>query len=71
MVKVKTYKIEGPAGEKFSCTVPQKKHEILGKKIDLDKLSIADAEYIFANSSNFLVKNTDKAEAVKKKAEKK
>lgn len=71
MSKKTLHKISGPAGEKFSCTVPQKKHQILGKNIDMDKLTLEDAEFIFANSNGFLVKNTEKAEAVNKKAESK
>ena len=64
--KVVTYNIAGPAGELFACLVPQKKHQIAGRNINMDTLSIDDANHIFANSVNFLVKKTDKADAGKK-----
>jgi hypothetical protein len=69
--QVVTYNIAGPAGELFACLVPQKKHQIAGRNINMDTLSIDDANYIFANSESFLVKKTDKAEAEKKAISKK
>lgn len=64
--KVTTYNILGPAGEVFACLVPQKKHQILQRNINMDTLTLEEAEFIFANSENFLVKKTDKADAGKK-----
>jgi hypothetical protein len=71
MSKPTLHKINGPAGAKYSCLVPQKKHTICGKNIDTDTLTVEDADLIFANSVSFLVKNSDKADAVTKKAESK
>lgn len=55
-----TYKIEGPAGEKYSCLVPQKKHSFpaLGFiSLNVDEITIAQADVLFEKSKDFLVLN--------------
>lgn len=54
------YKIEGPAGVKYSCLVPQKIHSFpaLGMiSINVDNLTLEQADKIFEKSKNFLVLN--------------
>lgn len=54
------YKIEGPAGVKYSCLVPQKVHQFPGlgiNHIDLDKISLEEADQLFEKTKDFLVLN--------------
>ena len=64
-MKKPLYKIDGPAGVKYSCLVPQKKHSFPGLGItsfDVDTMPLELADDLFLKTKDFLVE-TQKTEA--------
>ena len=62
-----TFKIDGPAGDKFTCSVPQQFHQIGNGVYDMKKLTHAQAAEIKAINPDFLIEiKTEQADAEKK-----
>lgn len=54
------YKIDGPAGVKYSCSVPQKVHQFPGlgiNHVNVDKMTVEEADQLFEKTKDFLVLN--------------